>query len=142
MFPITVSMTFANEAQLAQFNQAVALLKGGKTPESVAKTAPKDDPKKEADKAPEVKSEPPTPAAAPTAAPASTPSTAEVAAAPETKALDYAKNVAPAIRSLCRAKGNDAGKAMLAEFKVENGQELKPEQYAAVVQRCAELEKA
>ena len=58
---------------------------------------------------------------------------------PETKAptveLTYDKDVKPALTKVVMTKGRDALTALLKDFGVENGQQLKPEQFADVLVR-------
>lgn len=93
------------------------------------------------------------PAQKPAASPAPTPPTAEVvqAAAPAPKAensapaegeLQYERDVKRAFLDLCRDKGTDTGKALLAEFKVAKATELATEQWSAFVARAKALQEA
>lgn len=55
--------------------------------------------------------------------------------APEPEKIDYQK-VRDAVYLVAEKKGHDAAKAVLTEFGVATGKELKPEQYADVLKRC------
>lgn len=132
MFPMTI--TISNQTQLDAVLAAFVQPLREAPVAAAAKPAAKVEPRKEA--APTSAQE--------TAAPAATPSTAPAAAAPETKAeasaptLTY-DQVAEKIREVARKKGNDKAKALLADFKVSNGQQLKPEQWPDVVKGCDAL---
>lgn len=53
--------------------------------------------------------------------------------------LDYKADVYPKLVGLAKAKGKPALVGLLKEFDAANGEALKPEQYAQVVARAAEL---
>lgn len=54
-------------------------------------------------------------------------------AADEDKALDYDKDVAPALTGYMKANGRQAGIDLMAKFGAKKGSEIKPEDYAAVL---------
>ncbi len=56
----------------------------------------------------------------------------------ETVAIEYSQ-VSEAIMSMVRAKGKPAAVALLGEFNVTKGTDLKAEQYAAFLARAEEL---
>ncbi len=51
----------------------------------------------------------------------------------EDKELDYEKDVKPALVQYLKAKGRDAGVALLAKYGAKNGEGVKPEDYAAIL---------
>jgi hypothetical protein len=59
--------------------------------------------------------------------------------APAAAAIDYKTQVYPKLVELGKGKGRAAVVGLLAEFDAKNGDQLKPEQYAKVLARAAEL---
>jgi hypothetical protein len=55
------------------------------------------------------------------------------------EAIDYKTQVYPKLVELGKGKGRAAVVGLLAEFDAKNGDQLKPEQYSAVLARAAEL---
>jgi hypothetical protein len=85
---------------------------------------------------PQARSAAPTAPTSPTAEAA--PAVAPETTAPETSAPTY-DDVKRAIIDVSKAKNYDGALALLKEFGVTKGPDLKPEQYGAVVARAAEL---
>lgn len=131
MFPMTI--TISSQAQLNAVLAAFAAVDPAASPTQGAVTKPA-----------AVKKEAAPTSAQKTEATAATPSTAQTGDAPETKdgtsapPLAY-EQVAEKIREVARKKGNDKAKALLADFKVTNGQQLTPEQWPDVIKGCDAL---
>ena len=138
MFPITMTFTVSNHAELDRLVAAIPIPPGtNPVTKEVFDKSPKIDKPQEA-KEPDPKSEP---AAASAAQPADTQATPEPTAAAsgaeeevkDVRPLDYDKDVKPAFLKLVQTKGRQAGRKIIDAFnptKDKLSEALKPEQYA------------